>query len=448
MATLQVSTAVVVDDVESKSPMSPSFSELKSCSTFSSDPPSSLHENEVRSTYHIYHKKECHACISTTIDPAKERCRGPTRKDRKAKRERKKLEAAQQADGTLSPTTTNSTISAEDCSFFLHTPYLAFHDPPRVLYIGDTKRCKPAVLIHTSAFWRTWKLQLGPSIEEPGVLDPRGVVSWKNNGGDKETLEKDGTLLKGYKVRTWRLWGETGKAYVHDVKTARKTGNGSDPDVLAPPPAVSEVDVEKAGSFASSASGEKMVARADEVVYLKWESPFSKDTRRYHFNFRGMDFYWKGTGTVKETRRMGSWLRYNHLKLIARIPATKGADEKEEPSQREVCLGKYTSSIAAMKAGTFELYDEAIWRLMVEHLPSVAQGRLKIPSETEKENEDSHEEIQDQKADVGEVKKTRLYQVIVATAMCMIIGEKQKRETVKKIIEGLITEGAGGGGGG
>jgi hypothetical protein len=50
------------------------------------------------------------------------------------------------------------------------------------------------------------------------VVDPRGVVGWRHHGGDKGALKDDDRKLKGYKTRTRRLWGETGKEYVHDVK--------------------------------------------------------------------------------------------------------------------------------------------------------------------------------------------------------------------------------------
>lgn len=335
-------------------------------------------------------------------------------------------------DDSSTATVSSPQADKHEDAFFLHSPYLAFHGPPRVLYTGNSKQSAPAALIHSFAFWRKYKIQLGPAISQPGVIDPRGVVCWRHNGGDSKALKSNDKLLKGYKVRTWRLWGETGKDYVHRVKANRKASVGPDPDVI-------EDDTE------DIETGEKCMdvfeyqckdapVQADEVVYLNWTSPFSRDTRQYHFRFSGLDFCWKGTGTVKETRRCGFAVRFNHLKLVVQAPETASEEQEKALGFREVCLGKYTSSVALQKHGKLELYDAAIWRLIADHIPSALAG-------VEDGNRESTA------AEFAMVKRTHLYQVIVATAMCMVLGEKHKRETVRKIIEALITEGAMGGGG-
>lgn len=265
--------------------------------------------------------------------------------------------------------------------------------------------------------WRTYKLQIGPSIATPGLLDPRGVVCWRHNGGDKQALKNDDRKLKGYKVRSWRLWGETGKEYVHDIKAKRKKGKGPDPDIVE-----------------DEIAANKTAIRAEEVVYLKWTSPFSRNTRRYHFKYANVDFYWKGTGTVKEIRKCGFFCHFNHLKLVAQLPTSK---EDTGPAP-EVCLAKYTSSIAQSKFGTLEIFDGAVWRLAFEHIPLLlAQGHVLHHEGTASENA---------VAEVASIKQTSLYQVIVATAMCMLYSESQKREAVRKVIESAVTEGGGGGG--
>jgi hypothetical protein len=172
------------------------------------------------------------------------------------------------------------------------------------------------------------------------VLDPRGVVAWRHNEGDKKALKADGRKLKGYKVRTWRLWGDHGKKSVQSVNKARKTGKGSDPDV-----------------FVDEKAQDSEPEKADEVVYLRWTSPLSRHTRRYHFQYARIDFYWKGTGTSKESRRCGMLLRFNHLKLVAKLPNTENDEGKDHP---EVCLGRFTSSLAKQKHGSLELFDTAI----------------------------------------------------------------------------------------
>lgn len=84
------------------------------------------------------------------------------------------------------------------------------------------------------------------------MLDPRGVVAWKHSGSNRVAL-KDDTKLERYKVRTWRLCGETEKEYVHKIKKMRQDSQGADPNDLPD-------DVEP--------------ARADEVVCLRWNLHF------------------------------------------------------------------------------------------------------------------------------------------------------------------------------
>ncbi|KAF2020659.1 hypothetical protein BU24DRAFT_5671 [Aaosphaeria arxii CBS 175.79] len=370
-----------------------------------------LTSNELRSTYHVYHKRERHAVLTTAVDSTRERWSGPNVKELKAERIQRKLSRTRTIPCPGNQSTELDAVD-NDASFLLYTPYLSFHDPPRVLYTQTSNVGVPLMLIHTKSFWRSYKLQFGPSIAKPGVIDPRGVVSWKNNGGDKKILKSDDQRLKGYKVKTWRLWGEGGKEYVHNLRAKRKANVGPDPDVL-------EDETEAIDQAA---------VRAEYVVYLKWTSPFSRDTRRYHFHFEGIDFYWKGTGTVKETRTCGIWCHFSHLKLVAKLPAT------EDGQQLEVCLGKYTSSIASKKHGTLDLFDGAIWHLMVDYMPSA------LPRVSREGLADSTQE------QLSAVKKTWLYNVIVATSMCMILGEKHKRATVRQILEAAASEGGGGGG--
>jgi hypothetical protein len=362
---------------------------------------------EQRSTFHVYQKHECHKSISPTTDPLKERRSGPTVKQQKAKRKEKK----ERMDSGL------PRIDPDDDAFFLHRPYLAFHVPPRVLYMGNSKHnAKPVVLIHDGCFWREYKLQLGPSISKPGVLDPRGVVAWRHNGGDEKALKADDHKLKGYKVRTWRLWGETGKEYVHTVKANRDAGEGLDPVVLEEPGFKPE-----------------RPATAEEVVYLRWMSPLSRHTRCYHFQYAGIDFYWKGTGSVKETRFCGFFLRFNHLKLVAKLPGAKSEKEKEPT---EVILGTYTSSVAKMKNGTLEFDDAAILRLIDENAPFM----LARPS--------AGEQLTEEETGVARalrLRRSTMYQVFVATAMCMIKAEKEKRHTLLDLVINAAEQGGGGG---
>jgi hypothetical protein len=205
------------------------------------------------STYHIYSKHPCHKLITPISNPNKDRRSGPSPKQQKAARKDK---AHRSASG-LPP------LEPDDNAFFLHKPYLAFHMPPHVLYLGNSQHATtPAVLIHQSCFWRKYKLQLGPSLAQPGVLDPRGVVAWKHNGGDKAALKEDDKKLKGYRVRTWRLWGETGKSYVHDIKKMRKGDKkGTGPDDV--PEAVGIIFT--SGVWISTGKGQTRLGRSGAV---------------------------------------------------------------------------------------------------------------------------------------------------------------------------------------
>lgn len=355
-------------------------------------------QDDAHSTLHIYPHKDRHTHIKPTKDLSKESSWGKAA--RKARKEHKEngnvLEVSESADG--------------EGAFFLHSPYLAFHDPPKVLYMGADRNATPIMLIHGGAFWRKYKLQLGSSIGTPGVIDPRGVVCWKHNGGDKHDLKADDKKLKGYKVRTWRLWGETGKAYVHGTKANRKAGIRPDPDVL------DDLGYGEDGEIIEP-------ARAEEVVYLKWERPFSRHTRRYHFQYAGVDFYWKGTGTVKKSGSCGFFVRFNHLKLVAKIPVA-AASKKDRP---EVCLAKYTCSLSGGKCGKLDIFDTALLRLAEEYVQPI--GEIGIE--------------QEEAVKIARLKKTLLYQIVIATGLCMVSAEKEKRKAVWEWLQ-EAGEGAGG----
>ena len=358
------------------------------------DDPESKQVIESQSAFHVYEKHKCHKCILPVSVAAK----GQKAKGVKQKKSK---------DHGVPP------VQPDDDAFFLHRPYLAFHVPPRVLYMGNNKySAKPVVLIHDGCFWREYKLQLGPAISQPGVIDPRGVVAWRHNGGDKKMIKADDGKLKGYKVRRWRLWGETGKEYVHTVKANRKTGEGQDPDVLERPDS-------KPGSHAV----------AEEVVYLRWKNPLSLHTRCYHFQYRGADFYWKGTKSVKASRACGFLLYFNHLKLVAKLSAS----EEDKHEKGEVCLGTFTSSVANRKNGTLEFFDATILRFIDEHFPSPSWRKQ------------PEERLEDAKAGrILEMKRSTLYHVFVATAMCMIRSEKEKRHALLDLAVN-IAEGGGSG---
>lgn len=398
-------------------------------------------DDSSRTILHIYFSRPCqHKTITPIPSPAQERRFGPTLKQQKALRATqtasRKLRDATQSFPWLEPdiptTTPCAPLSASDTeeehqseqSYFLHTPYLSFHTPPSALYTCPTsspsrhRPAKPVALIHSGCFWRTYTIQLGASLAQPGVIDPRGVVS-RRHGGSKEKLKTNERALKGYKVRGWRLWGETGKAYVHRMRSLRASGAVfADPD-------------------ASSIGSSVQKVGADEVVTLRWTAPLSRQTRTYGFTFRGVVFKWKGTRTVRETRKCGRMLRYCHLKLVAVVPFQ--IDEKEAGEVREVCLGTFRSSIAAEKSGTLEIFDQAVLRFVEEAIPGLIEGNGCGGDRDEERREDGRRKIEC-------LKKGVLYQLIVATALCVASAEKEKRHALIDLIIGIAENGGNGGG--
>lgn len=364
-----------------------------------------------RTILHIYSEHtRPHKTMTPTISPTQERRFGPTlaqqRTRRAAKKTERKLRNTPHSFPWLDPDTAPTpspppAATHPQTSYFLHTPYLSFHAPPSVLYTTPAppsrhSPAKPVALIHTSCFWHTYTIQLGASLALPGVLDPRGVVSLAHSAASRSV---DATSLRGYRVRGWRLWGESGKEYVHRIRTLRAQGVAfRDPD--------SRGVVEKR-------------AVAEEVVRLRWTAPLSRRTREYGFLFRGVGFRWKGTGRVSEERRGGWVVRFCHLKIVGVAPRGLG---------REVCLGTYKSSVAVEKSGMLEIYDEVVEGFVREFMPGLYEG------------------CEEEGARMDWLKKGALYHVIVATALCVAGAEKEKRHTLIDLVLGIAENGGSGGG--
>lgn len=357
--------------------------------------------------FQIYNRRHDsgHFLITPTIDPKRE---GFLPKCHLRKKKRKAKDAEVESNGDNGSTSTSDPSARE---YFLHFPTVAFRTPPRTIRVGNSKDSPTFCIMHNSFLWRRWRIQIGKQLAEPGVIDGRGCVHLDHDykqgltDGERKGLKRRDTDLQGLPLRTWRMRGESGKEY-HRAENERRRA------------------VER--SAQKLAAKRKSPAVADEVVYLRWQSPFSNHTRRYSFKFRGIDFYWKGTGTVKESHFFGAFVRFNHLKLVARIPLEGDQSKRDNKSQQyaEICLAKFTCSVKANKAGILEVYDAAVERFAAEHLGSA--------KETASEDEHSS----DQK-----VESDMLYHLVISTAMCMVIGERQKRETIKHIILAAASEG-------
>ncbi|KAL1591729.1 hypothetical protein SLS60_011728 [Paraconiothyrium brasiliense] len=370
--------------------------------------------NDHYTTYHVYPiKDKRHKRITTAVYIKRE---SPlSRKGRKARKERKHRKAKQKHN--VSTDGVDNIVREQDDegqdAYYLHSPYFSFSSPPQVLYIGSTNHMPsiPAVLIHPSFLWRGYKLQYVKSLAETGVLDPRGVVSWAHNGGSTSDLERIPTSLQGYKVRTWRHWGECGKKYVHEVNAKRKAGitDWQHPDVLEIGPAATEKPVRP--------------VQAEGVLYLNWDKPFSTRTREYRWRYGGLEFRWKGTGRTEKTGFWGWFVKFNHLKLVAMLPEIIIGNS----AQTEVCIARYTCSISKKKSGRLEMYDERLLRLYEGY---VRDQKRMYP-------------VWDEETRVKALKFTVLYALVIATAVCMISFEKAKREAAGKCIKEAAQDAGG-----
>ncbi|KAI9835224.1 MAG: hypothetical protein M1837_003885 [Sclerophora amabilis] len=346
--------------------------------------------------------------------------------------------------------------------YFVHTPSLFFHVPPRTLRRGGSKTAPTICLFQASCFWKHYNIKFSDQFASESVIDGRGVVS--DAVGAPRRREE---VPKGYRVRSWRAPTETGKQF---HKMANKKGTHKEEPTDAPPAPTK--DEEPPSTRPSSLK--EQVARPihiDEKVRLSWVSPLFSP-RKYHFKHGGIDFYWKGTATVKDKKWLGFLLAFAHLKLVAVVPATPAnaaatnANEKNDSDNEkrsrtdrtpteEVCLGKYTSLMAARKSGRLEVFDREMYTFAEKYMfpsrPSPSPS-----SDMESENVPVPNPTPDSPSPSPtsteieiEIKKRwqRLQDVIMATAMCMIISEEHKREATMAIFWELL-ESAGEGGGG
>lgn len=371
------------------------------------------------SVYHVYHEPSYNICITPFLRMQKELGYNK-KKDKKKAEEYSRVHAG----------------SNELNSYFVHQPMISFKGPPRTLRRGSKKQGEPICIINGSMFWRKWTIQFGANLRD--IIDPRGVVKWEHRSHPMNSTAHDDCALKGYKVRSWRLFGETGKEYHHQVNWRRKrereqaakqcteekvNEKGYDAAKQYPP-----FDSNKPSPSISGATLQPAVA--EEAVRLIWISPLSTNTRRYHFEYAGITFFWEGTRDLPVQHVWSKRLMpFNHLKLVAKLPGQETG---------EVFLGLYVSSMASQKFGELSIFDSAISNVLEQS----GNPSLEMPRYVPDHELQSHTE-QD------EIRTTRLYDLIMATAMCMIIGEAEKRLVIKLILS-LIADAAdnsGGGGG-
>ncbi|PUU83952.1 hypothetical protein B9Z19DRAFT_1071180 [Tuber borchii] len=461
-------------------------------------------------------------------------------------------------------------IDPRKATYYMHSPLIYWHCPAQTLRFGPNKTAPIVCLVKGGWFWRTWRMDFvvpekelkkskkqnrvdsgfadgedkgksekgWKSLNEPGVIDPRGVLACKyplrpsghrkGESGKKYVTEhvkrqkamnatsdqqlKRSKSFSDMARRIFRLNPASPTSVPKDKEkatTGSETGGTAEPTTeskaggtaepitepktegTAEPLAESKIGgtaepttESKAGGTAEPATGSTAEPTREEIESMLPPGPNPEDlpdhlkpetleegsllmkwsgwlTREYDFKWSGTEFVWKGTGTVRDEKKYwGSLSRYNHLKLVAKIPVepeekveeevsiTEAKDDKKGPqisirrqasfssfvstvirrnsnasqlsvndsgkprSHREVVIAKYTCLLAQRKCGRLIIYEKAL-----QETASLAP---------EGYNPD--------------VARERLRHVVVATGLCMLQGEKQKRDTMKEIAQAVLGE--------
>ncbi|KAI9670488.1 MAG: hypothetical protein M1817_004355 [Caeruleum heppii] len=315
----------------------------------------------------------------------------------------------------------------ETSPYFVHVPHVAFHHPPYTLRRGGSKTAPVVCLLRRRRPWRHYDIIFADELARDGVVDGRGVV------GPPYGVREKGSLIKGYPLRSWRLPVESGKRCsktqsnrgmldgdrpMEPRSSAEKSESSelsSPQQVLPSSPSRQSTDVTRVGSGVSGDMSNPIVP--EEVVRLSRSAPWS---REYTFSYRGIRFFWKGTKTVKDKKRMGIFLRYSNLKLVAEIPSSM-RDDTTKGTPATLTLADYTCLMARRKSGRLTFRGDN-----VNKLEEILQSSRLLPDD-----------------DVGSLVKrnddgSRVADLLMGTAMCMVIAEEQKRELMTEVIKLLI----------
>jgi hypothetical protein len=272
--------------------------------------------------------------------------------------------------------------------------------------------------MHRRSLWQGWKLEFGDVLSQPGVIDGRGVVNVRY-GTKNGKFEGEEGFLTGFEVTKKRWWGESGKAYWEE---------------------------QKANGFEDNAHAGELRVKPEEVINMKWISPFSPRTREHSFEWRGYKFLWKGTMQVEQVRKAAEWFVWcSHLKLVVQLPR-KNSEEVApgiRPPPEELSLARYSCTMGNRKSGRLEVFQEAIDTFLEEHI-LISQ----VSVEGEK-TDDSAISIaisaEGSNVSVDSQAKThqRLRDIVFSTALCMVINERDKRRFLLELLQ-EIGEIAGG----
>ena len=252
----------------------------------------------------------------------------------------------------------------------------------------------------------------GVSLNAPGVVDPRGVIASR------------------YPLRPFGLLGETGREYIRQQR--RRHGSAASPI---------DNGVSALAAAERGAEPPEHLTPLGPQLVLSWNGWL---TREYVFRYAHIDFKWKGTGTVRDERRFwGPWRRYNHLKLVAALPLVPPSEPESSvtSSLKHHCLGHHGCPSGALETGgKGQGEGERVVHVTLAKYTNLwgdrKLGRLAV---FEAGLEHCFPDPQDA------VARDRLRHIVIATAFCMLQGEREKRETLRKVAEILIGAGENGG---
>ncbi|KAJ5222938.1 uncharacterized protein N7469_009178 [Penicillium citrinum] len=331
------------------------------------------------SEYHVYHGSGQNVSITPFINKKME---FGYNKRRQSHREEAEVYEASQRQAN------------EANSYFLHQPKHLFSNPPRLLRRGSDKDGEPICLIYSAPFWDHWNVQFKDNLNE--IVDPRGMIPFENRSRRDNSIKGDGCAWKGYKVRSWRVWGESGKAYHQRINARRKMREEEGHKVI---PAFEPLS-------------------ADEAIKLSWSFPFVRP-RRYEFQYAGINFIWKGTRDLPVDEKFAKvLLPLNHLKLIA-----------TDPKGNRYFIAFYSSAFNPEKYGRLWVFDNMISNLLEQSGGSQMNDYLQNAEEGSASRQES------------DIRRTRIYELVMATSMCMVLGEWEKRATLYLMLLMLVIAG-------
>jgi len=456
-------------------------------------------------------------------------------------------------------------IDPRKATYYMHSPMIYWHCPAQTLRFGPNKTAPIVCLVKGGWFWRTWRMDFvvpekelkkskkqnrvdsgfadgedggksekgWKSLNEPGVIDPRGVLACKyplrssghrkGESGKKyvtEHVKRQKVVRAGsdQQLKRSKSFSDTARRFFR-LNTASptsapkdeakataesQTGSTAEPAIESKTEGTEEPTTEsKTGGIAAStaqstgsttepATESKTGGAAEptaeptreEVIesmlpagpnpedlpdHLKPE-PLEEGsllmrwsgwlTREYDFKWGGIEFVWKGTGSVRdEKKHWGALSRFNHLKLVAKIPeelegvegeaaTAEAKDDKKEPQisiRRQASFSSFVSTIIRRNSNASQLsvndsgkprsHREVVIAKYTCLLATRKCGRLIVYEKALRETADLTLEGHN-----PDVVRERLRHVVVATGLCMLQGEKQKRDAMKRIAEAILGE--------